>query len=258
MNLPNELIDKIIDEVWGADHSPSHTTTKAASLISRAWVERSQHHLFHSIEFFNRFWVFKFFGDPFGNWCNAVTPGPDGVSRHVRSLTIEVTGSAGWWMSDDIPERVFSYFDSFRNVQVLRVSNWNVEPFPPERLARCFTPFAEGVRSLQWDPHVNTTHHTWTRIIGLFPLVDSLLVYPSPFLARLAFSTPTDTIRKKLVCSTYASWYLMERNLRFQEIHLQCAPTTLKKVIAIIGSDADRLEILSLLGACSSQIFFCL
>ena len=80
MKIPQELIDKIIDGVWAAD-SPSYATTRAASLISRAWVERSQFHLFHDIKFSTA-------GPLFTRWCDVVSPGPNGVSRHVRSLTI--------------------------------------------------------------------------------------------------------------------------------------------------------------------------
>ena len=84
VDTPQELIDKIIDWVWDVDNSPSHATTKGTSLISRAWVNRSQHCLFHNVEL-------KF--DPaynkFGRWCDAVTPGPNGASRHVRSLIIQ-------------------------------------------------------------------------------------------------------------------------------------------------------------------------
>ena len=80
MDVPQELIDKIIDRIWDSDNSPSHTTTKAASLVSRAWVDRSQHYLFHDIRFSTFFHSFR-------RWCDAVSPGPNGVSRHVRSLT---------------------------------------------------------------------------------------------------------------------------------------------------------------------------
>jgi hypothetical protein len=253
MDLSQELIDKIIDAVWEADDPRFHATTKAASLISRSWVDRSQHHLLHSVRIpAGR----DQFGRPcnFGTWCNTVTPGPNGVSRHVRSLTI--IASTGWWISDDSLERDLPYFDSFCNVQVLRVFNWNVESFVPEMLARCFTPFAEGIRLLQWDPHRDMTRETWTRIAGLFPFVDYLLLHPSFFPTGLHFGTPVGAVRKKLILSgSHAANCLTERNLRFQEIHMTCTGVPLEAVVAVLNSDADRLEILSLVGIIGGQSF---
>ncbi|KAF9651209.1 hypothetical protein BDM02DRAFT_3267294 [Thelephora ganbajun] len=241
MNLPQELIDKIIDGVWDADDSPLHTTTKAASLISKSWVDRSQRYLFHTIEF-------SAVGDQFARWCNIMTPGPDGASRHVHSLTIHARELDGWWINEDFLERVLPYFESFRNVQVFRVLHWNVESFPLGTLTRCFTPFAEGIRLLQWDPHRDMTRETWDRVVGLFPVMDYLLLHPIYFPAGLLFDTPVDPARKKLIFSgTYAGRYLIGRNLHFREIHMRCSiDVSLDTIIAIINSDADRLEILSI------------
>ena len=249
MDLPQELIDKIIDAVWDADDSQSHTTTKAASFISRPWVDRSQHHLFHSVQFSS-------VGDQFGRWCNVVTPGPNGVSRHIRSLTIQARGLDGWWINEDSLEQALPYFNSFRSVQILRVLNWNVEPFPPEMLARCFTPFAGDIRLLQWDPHQHTTRQAWIRIVELFPSVDHLLLHPGTLPTGLLFDAPAGSVRKKLFFSgSHAANCLIERNLRFQEIHMRCTTLTLETVVAVLSCDADRLEILSLIGIRGGQTF---
>ena len=253
MNLPQELIDKIIDRVWDADDSPSHATTKMASLISRAWVNRSQRYIFYSVKFDPS-------GDRFGRWCNTVIPGPNGVSRHVRSLTIQATRPDGWWINEGAIERALPYFDSFRNVQALQVLDWNVAPFPPEMLARCFTPFAKGIRLLRWDPYQDTTHEMWTRIVELFPLVDQILFYPNFFLwAPLPFATPTRTVRKLVFFGSYAANYPIVCNLRFQEIHIGCnLGMPLETLITIINRHAGRLEILSIFGISRGQCFFSL
>ena len=252
MNLPQELTDKIIDEVWDADDHVSHTTTKTASLISRAWVDRSQSHLFHTIRFYTT-------DHQFECWYNAVTPGPNGVSRHVQSLTIQATWSDGWFINEDFLERALPHFDSFRNLQALRVLNWNVAPFPPQMFARCFTPFAEGIRLLQWEPHFTMTHEVWSRVVGMFPHVDLLLFFPNLFRRiQLPPITPAGAYRKKLIFSgNRAANYIIRCNLRFQEIYMRCnLDTTLETVIAVINTHSDRLEVLVILGVSRGKLFF--
>ena len=242
MNIPQELIDKIIDKIWDADDFPSHATTKAASLISRAWVDRSQHHLFRDLQFFP-------FGPHPARWCDAVSPGPNGVSRHVRSLTIR-TGLDGWWMGERSLEHGLPFFDSFRNVQVLRVHNWDTDPLPTEVITRCFTAFAGGVRVLQWDPYGYMPRESWTHIIRSFPLVDCLLLHPNLFPTGLLSGTPAGPTRKKLVLSGGRAAHCLAWGgvgLRFQEIYVRCSTDmTLENLIAVVNRDVDQLEILSI------------
>ena len=252
MNIPQELIDKIIDRIWDIDASPSHTTAKAASLISRSWVERSQHHLFHSVKF-------CVFGPHFSRWCDAVSPGPNGVSRHVRSLAIEGRAANGWWIGEDSLERGLPFFDSFRNVQVLRIHHWNVDQFPPEMLTRCFTPFARGVRLLQWDPYTQMSRESWVHVVGLFPLIDCLLLFPNFFPTGLLSDAPAGPSRKKLVLSgghaaQRVAWGVV--GLRFREIYIRCGSgTTLHDIISVVGGHVNRLEILSIAGIRRGRYF---
>jgi len=252
MKIPQELVDKVIDRVWDADDSPSHPTTKAVSLVSRSWVDRSQHHLFHNIQF-------SFSGPSFSGWCDAVSPGPDGVSRHTRSLTIQASGRDGWWIGKQTFERGLPFFNSFRNVQVLRVSYWDVGPFPLESLTRCFTSFAGSVRVLQWDPHIQISRESWTRIIGLFPLADCLLLYPKYFPTGLLSNTHAGPTRKKLVlfgerAAQCLAW--SGGRLRFREVYIRCGMvTTAQTIISIANGDVEQLEILSIAGISKGQTF---
>jgi len=249
MNIPQELIDKIIDGIWDADDSPSHAATRAASLISRSWVDRSQHHLFHDI---------KFSCDDL-RWCDAVPPDPNGVLRHVRSLTIQASGIDGWWIDKSSLEHALPYFNSFRDIQVLRVQNWDIDPFPSELLARCFAPFAGGVRLLQWDPYQNTSREAWIHIVGLFPLVDFLLLSPNSFPTGLLSGTPAGPDRKKLILSGYyAARCLAWGGVRprFREIYIRFGlGTSLQTLIAIVNGAADRLEILSIAETSAGRTF---
>ena len=248
MNLPQELIDKIIDQVWDAGDPISHAATKTASLVSRAWVNRSQRYLFHTVRL-----------SEVGNWCNAVTPGPNGVSRHVRSLTIEATWTAGWFADMVTLERALPHFESFCNLRTLRILHWDVTLLPPEALARCFTPFAEGIRLLHWEPHYHATYEACPDIVGMFPHVNCLLVSPKLYReVQLLPTTPTGIHRKKLIFSgNRAANLVMRCNTRFQEIHMRCdSDTTLETVIAVISGHADRLEVLTILGVSEGQFFF--
>jgi len=251
MDIPQELIDETIDRIWDADDSPSHTTTKAATLISRVWVERSQRYLFHDIRF-------STFRPRFRRWCDAMSPGPNGVSRHVRSLTIQVGDADGWWGDQGTLEHDLPFFNSFQKVQVLRVHNWNVEPFPPEVLTRCFTSFAGSVRVLQWDPYGYMPRELWIHI-RLFPLVDCLLLRPKPFPAGLLSNTPAGPTRKKLVLSGVRAakcFVWGGSGLRFREIYIRCfSSMTLLTVIAVVNGDADWLEVLSITGMRTGQTF---
>ena len=252
MNIPQEIVDEIIDEVWNADDSPSHKTTQAASLVSRSWVNRSQHNLFHDIQF-------SIYGPNFERWCDAVSPDPNGISRHVRSLTIWARGSDGRWVGEETLGGGLPSFESFRNVRVLRVHNLDIEPFPPEMLTRCFTPFAGSVRVLRWDPHVRITRESWTHVIRLFPLVDHLLLLPNPFPTGLISGPPVDSTRKRLVLSGARAAQCVVwggGNLRFREIYTRCGSgTTLQTVISIINRYVDRLEVLSITGIRRGRTF---
>ena len=251
MKVPQELVDKIIDRVWDTDDSPSHTAIKGISLVSRSWVDRSQQHLFHDIKFS--------FGPSFSRWCGAVSPGPDGLSRHIRSLTIQARGTGGRWIDQETLERGLPFFDSFRNVRVLRVHDWNVEPFPPEILTRCFTSFAGSIRILQWDPHVEISRNSWIHIVGLFPLVDCLLLHPRYFPTGLLSDTPASPTRKKLVLfGDWATECLVwgRGRLRFREIYIRSGfGTTLQTIVSIVNGDVKELEILSIVGMGRGQTF---
>jgi len=244
MNIPQELINKIIDQVWDSD-SPSCTATKAASLTLRSWVERSQHHLFHDIHF-------SIFGPSFRHWCDAVSPGLNRVSRHVRTLTIKARGTDRWWINVKSLKHSLLFFISFQNVRVLRVCNWDTEPFPPEILTRCFASFAGSVRVLQWDPHMHMSRESWTHVIGLFPLVNCPLLFPSFFPTGLLSGTPAGSTGKKLILSGDRAAQCLawgEGSHRFLETYIRGGPRmTLDDIIPIVNRDVDWLEILSITG----------
>ena len=109
VSLPQELTDKIIDEV-AKDPVLGTATLQASSLVSRAWVHRSYKHLFSEVEFDDC---------KFRNWCLAVRPGEDGPSRHITRLNYYTDSTAAH------PQCIVDnagYLSYFTNVQTLQLS----------------------------------------------------------------------------------------------------------------------------------------
>lgn len=107
--LPQELTDKIIDEV-AEGLVPRTATLRACSLVSRTWVYRSQKHLFSKVEFDDR---------RFHDWCSTVRPGEDGPSRYITRLHYRADYSNAY------PEPLVNdgrYMTYFTNVQTLHLS----------------------------------------------------------------------------------------------------------------------------------------
>lgn len=114
VSLPQELTDKIIDEV-ARDPVLRTATLQASSLVSRAWVHRSQKYLLSEV---------KFDEGRFYDWCLTVRPGEDGPSRHVTCLHYRADDYSSYPTSlveGDI------YLSSFTNVQTLHLSNAGLE-----------------------------------------------------------------------------------------------------------------------------------
>jgi len=109
-SLPQELTDKIIDEVAKyPDPSSRWGALKASSLVSRAWVSRSQKYLFPTIKFDN---------GRFRDWSAMVRPGENGPSSYVTRLHYRVDYYNAY------PESLVNhrvYLSYFTNVQTLHL-----------------------------------------------------------------------------------------------------------------------------------------
>ena len=114
MHIPQDIVDLIVDQLsLSVDceaGAPGHL--QAPSLVSSAWVNRSQHHLFSTLEFDDS-WKIK-------RWCSRIKPNSYGVSRHVRVLIV------GWRDPFDSPTSLLKasdittalpHFTSLKNLQ---------------------------------------------------------------------------------------------------------------------------------------------
>jgi hypothetical protein len=121
-DLPQEITDKIIDEIaFDPSSEPRHTTRdlKTLSLLSPKWHHRSRTHLFQALEI-----------TPVSlpSWCSLVRPGSDGPSRFVTHIRYnpswpeveQSTGPAGEGLTRN-PSQL-SAFTNLRTLHFVRIS----------------------------------------------------------------------------------------------------------------------------------------
>jgi len=77
--FPQELVDKVIDELVELYDYETHCIVPY-SLISKAWVARTQRHHFETVSFNG--------SEKLRRWCRKITPNPAGVSRHTCLLVL--------------------------------------------------------------------------------------------------------------------------------------------------------------------------
>jgi len=108
VDLPQEIVDKIIDEIADAvhDYHLRIANLRACSLVSSIWLHRSQKYLFQEI---------RFCTSDFLKWCKRIPPGENGPSRHTT--LIEFRSAAGPTCSPD-------HISSFTNLQALHL--WQI------------------------------------------------------------------------------------------------------------------------------------
>ena len=73
MHMPQAIVDLVVDQLSLSTYYEAKFHLEAASLVSAAWVNRSQHHLFSTVEFYG--------GRKLKKWCSRIEPDPYGVLR---------------------------------------------------------------------------------------------------------------------------------------------------------------------------------
>ena len=169
MHIPQDVWDLIIDQL--AEMEDHGRFLRAASLVSTAWVNRSQHHLFSTVSFKPRVGSVQ-------EWCSGVRPDPGGVSRHVRTLEFihgrnpsEESGP----LVTDVLKTAFSHLTSFRNIQRLGVYRVDLGIAPLDVLIPVISSFAGTLKQLLWIQAHDTAHKTWTTISTIVNLLPNLV-----------------------------------------------------------------------------------
>ena len=194
MHIPQDVWDLIIDQLISRGEDPWRIRKflRAASLVSTAWVNRSQHHLFSTLAFIRR--------DILQNWCSRIRPDPDGVSRHVRTLRLVNMRAASLPrpLLTDVLKTASPHLTSFRNIQKLWVCNVDLGAASLDVLIPAISSFAGTLRWLGWTQEPGTIHKTWTTIctiVNLFPNLVDVFLSCSSATARHGIAYPLPRIQ---------------------------------------------------------------
>jgi hypothetical protein len=133
--LPQELIDKIIDEVAQCD--ATHTL-RVCCLVQKRWMERSRMHLFKDTSLYAM--------DHFRDWIKFIPLSPDGPYHHVRSLTYRQ--GAAVLGPKQLLDLYPGHFTSFKTLESLQIFNLSLRRFTSTSMEKAFDPIGRFVRRL--------------------------------------------------------------------------------------------------------------
>ena len=159
-SLPQELIDKIIDEVsqTGSTHD-----LRACCLVQKRWVERSRRHLFKEVSLCT--------ADQIWDWVKLVPPGRDEPYHHVRSLTYRQ--SMGTLGPRQLLDLFPGHFTSFTGLESLRIDDLSLVWFTSTSMQKAFSPVGRFIRTLVAKDVVLTLNRL-LMFLTYFPRLETL------------------------------------------------------------------------------------
>ena len=174
MHIPQDVVGLIIDELvlafraWetGPFEVKRIRCLRATSLVSTAWVDPSQRHLFSTVVLDCIKTVSR--------WCLKTRPGPHGVSRHVRTLWLSWVPSP----ASDIFDTALLRLTTLRNLQRLHVgrvpyTNTDVDDLCLDALVPIFSSVAGTLKLLRCT-RGNAPDETYKTIYTLADLLPNL------------------------------------------------------------------------------------
>jgi len=135
-DLPQELIDRIIDEVAQQDGFPD--TLYACCLVQKRWVGRSRRHLFESLNLYRT--------DDLVDWIKSIPPGPNSLHHHVRHLSYKQ--GAALLGPKQLLDLYPGHFTSFTRLETLQIFNLSLRQFTSTSMKKGFGPIGSSVRTL--------------------------------------------------------------------------------------------------------------
>lgn len=180
VQLPQEMVDSIIDSVSQLAKPKSNVYLRMCSLVARSWVYRAQHHLFRSIVLHSP-----------GSRCHPTTSlwkrklgtRSDGPTLHVAHLTLERISSQEF--RDFAP-----CLSTFRNLKNLSLRCWDSSDLDSRVFLSCFLSFAPSLTVLTlWCARHEHSHgldlYTFITLVNSFPHLERLSLlnfhlHPSP------------------------------------------------------------------------------
>lgn len=215
MDIPQDISEVIIDQLASESSDTEFTEgLRHASLVSTAWVNRCQSHLFSTVTFSR--------GRSLETWRSRTRRGPDGVSKHVRTLTLG-SGDVDWptFIADDL-KTALPCLTSFRNLRELRVEDTRINLVPYEVLIPIFSSFASSLKRLSWHPGDNT----WTVMSTLVNFLPNLVDLSLSGLKTIPQITSSPLPRIRLSGKVEYIGSFKFKHFKFQELRIEdyCVP----------------------------------
>jgi len=150
--FPQELVDKVIDELADTDGDG----IAPYSLVSRAWVTRTQQHHFEWIDLDDL--------DELEKWRTRIAPNPAGVSRHTRQLVLT---------NIDTLEGFEAHIRAFTRIQDLEIAECDF--LLSLSVVECFAPMGSSLAELKISESP-TTSHVITSLLAALPQLKRFMV----------------------------------------------------------------------------------
>lgn len=169
VQLPQEMVDSIIDSVSQLAKPKSNAYLRICSLVARSWVFRAQHHLFRSIVLHSPGSRHR---PTTSLWRRKFGTSSDGPTLHVAHLMLEHIGSQEF--CDFAP-----CLSTFRNLKHLSLHCWDPSNLDPGIFLACFASFASSLRDLTiWCARHEHSHgldlYTFIALVNLFPHLERI------------------------------------------------------------------------------------
>lgn len=239
MDLPQELIDRIIDDLR---HDPP--SLKSCSLVAQSWTPRSRQHLFATV---------VIWPEMLRLWRNNIVPSPEGISSYIRDLSLQARGGAGDpRFTPALLHLAHQHFASIQRLEVLKLFRWTLVNW--ECYTRSFGPLSTSLRELQLvEPTSDTT--ALLLLVTFFSDIERIIIVNPSILS-------TDTTRVFIPTNLRLRWKIV----RLLSFGMRCV-TFLQKLAELpealnweqltLGFTLDvyRLDAFSrLLSSCSATL----
>ena len=159
-NLPQELVDKIIDLVAFNERNTNMRDLRSCSLTARSWSHRSQQYIFESL-------TISSFGC-FRRWASEIDPA-SGILSYVRTLTL--CDNLTWQFSPDILTQFEPHLDAFHRLERLNLEGFHLHSDirHADLFPKWFGRFRNTLKTLNLES-CSLSPNVFQSIIHLFPL----------------------------------------------------------------------------------------
>ena len=234
MYIAQDVVDLIVDQLFLLTYDlEGKRYLRAASLVSTIWVNRSQHHLFSTVELRDSRDIQK--------WCSRIKSDPCGVSRHVRVLLL---GGGRLYISPPPAaleiETALPHLTSFKNLEELSIRHIDLNHTPLGILVPIFSSFTGALKRFRWSQKA-PVHETWKTISALTDLLPThVCVYLSSY--RADYDHVLSEIKIRLSVDEGCSRRAIKR-FRFDELQALYGVT---HSLPLLESHGPHLRVLNL------------